>query len=271
MVSPQSCCSAAAQSLANASGNGQAFADTAATAQAVQNCLPPAPAPAASPKPTTPVPSPTGPPVVVQSVSPSPASPVPTNPTQIQQQLTNPATATSTATAISQALASSGNNCGSPAAQALARKLYTSATHGTVWLHVCIWGGKFVKVCCLKARLVQQSLSHPCMPFQPHVFRVVPPILHSLTYMPCFLALLQRPSPRPGQQVPLRPSARHWPALEQPTQCAACHQAPPPPLCPAPLLCLCLCHHLAPAPRHLLCLCLFLAPLQALCQCPGVF
>jgi hypothetical protein len=48
---------------------------------------------------------------------------VPTNPTQIQQQLTNPSTATSTATAISQALAASGNNCGSPAAQALAREL----------------------------------------------------------------------------------------------------------------------------------------------------
>jgi hypothetical protein len=49
---------------------------------------------------------------------------VPTNPTQLQQQLINPATATSTATAISQALAAAGNNCGSGPGQALARELH---------------------------------------------------------------------------------------------------------------------------------------------------
>jgi hypothetical protein len=42
------------------------------------------------------------------------------NPAQIKQQLTNPATAAFTATAISQALAASGNDCGSGPGQALA-------------------------------------------------------------------------------------------------------------------------------------------------------
>jgi hypothetical protein len=44
------------------------------------------------------------------------------NPQQLQQQLTNPTTATSTANAVSQALAAAGNNCRSSIGQAIARE-----------------------------------------------------------------------------------------------------------------------------------------------------